>query len=87
MGEQKPTDAWGSITYEFGAAWSRFWGLSWWWKGPSLGGAAFIALIIGVALAGGGGDDDTAELEATPTLTAVATPSPATMTRWCHWLR
>ena len=39
-------------------AWPRFWALSWWWKGPTLGVSAFIVLIVGIAVASGGGDND-----------------------------
>ena len=45
--------------------WRRFWALSWWWKGPILGGTAFITLIIGLAVASGGGGYETGVLEAT----------------------
>ena len=56
--EQNPTDPLGSVVYEFGAAWRRFWGLSWWWKGPALGGVAFIALIIAGNVADREDDDN-----------------------------
>lgn len=66
--------------------WRRFWALSWWWKGPILGGTAFITLIVGLAVASGGDGDDTEVLEATreptPTVTAVTpttVPSPTTI--------
>ena len=39
--------------------WQRFWALSWWWKGSTLGATAFIVLIVGIAVASGGGDNDT----------------------------
>lgn len=55
--------------------WRRFWALSWWWKGPVLGGTAFITLII--ALACGGGE----EAQSTPTLTATESPETAAPTK------
>ncbi len=76
MSEQRPTDPLGSMAYELGAAWRRFWGLSWWWKGSALGGAAFIALIIAVAAASSGGGDNTDVLEATQEPTSSPTLSP-----------
>ncbi len=81
MSESKPTDPWGSMTYEFRAAWRRFWGLSWWWKGSILGGAALVLIIIIAAAAGGGGEDDdggdVAEITASPTPTVAGeTPEP-----------
>ena len=53
---------------------TRFWGLSWWWKGPILGAVTFLTLGIGLAAAGLGDDDgQTAVGEATQSLTATVT--------------
>ena len=80
MGAQKPTDPFGSTTYEIRASLRRFWGLSWWWKGSILGVIAAVIVVPGVviALAGGNGDDSAVlELTQEPTPTAaVATPTP-----------
>ena len=81
MSESKPTDPWGSMTYEFGDAWRRFRGLSWWWKGPILGGAALVLIIIISAAAGGGGEDNdggvVSGISESPTPTVVGeTPEP-----------
>ena len=37
--------------------WHKFWGLSWWWKGPILGVTALVILGGISAAVGGGGDD------------------------------
>jgi hypothetical protein len=37
--------------------WTRFWGWSWWAKGPILAVVAFFGIGIVGAIAGGGGDD------------------------------
>jgi hypothetical protein len=61
--------------------WHRFWGLSWWWKGPILG-ALGIFLLSGIAAAAGGGggekDDEATRAEETRTASATRTRSPAT---------
>jgi micrococcal nuclease len=67
--------------------WRRFWDLSWWWKGLTLGGAALVVVLTGVVVIGGdaGGSDDvdTAVLEGTQEPTAQTpdasgpTPSPS----------
>jgi hypothetical protein len=65
--------------------WQQFWARSWWFKGPILGGIAFVALIaFGAAVGSGSNNSDTAVLGATPTplatqtfhATASATASP-----------
>ncbi len=56
-------------------AWQRFWALSWWWKGPTLGVTAFIVLIVGIVVTSGGGDSDTEGREPTPTATTVTPTS------------
>ena len=55
-------------------AWQRFWSLSWWWKGPTLGVTAFIVLIVGIAVASGGGDKDTEGGEPATTATPTSIP-------------
>ena len=65
---------------EFRKAWPRFWALSWWWKGPTLGVTAFIVLIVGIAVASGCGDSDMEGREPIPTATTVTpTSSPSVM--------
>ena len=60
--------------------WRRFWGLSWWWKGPTLAVIPLISLTIGLALViAAAGGNKTAVLEVTlkPTPTStVAKLSP-----------
>lgn len=55
--------------------WQRFWALSWWWKGPTLGVTAFIVLIVGIAVASGGGDNDTEGRGPATTVTPTSNPS------------
>ncbi len=55
--------------------WQRFWALSWWWKGPTLGATAFIVLIIGIAVASGGSDNDAEGGEPATTVTPTSIPS------------
>src|SRR5437870_2146340 len=72
----------GTFIGEVQRGWQRFWRLSWWWKGPSLGGVALLALIIIGVATGGGGDDNKSAAEK-PTATAsptTATPRSATAT-------
>ncbi len=54
--------------------WQRFWALSWWWKGPTLGVTAFIVLIVGIVVASGGGDNDTEGRERATTVTPTSIP-------------
>ncbi len=57
--------------------WRRFWALSWWWKGPTLGVTTFIALIVVVSVVNGGEDGASEDGEPTPTATGeTPTPSP-----------
>lgn len=65
------------------ARWTQFWARSWWFKGPILGGIAFVALIIfGAAIGSGNGNNKgTGVLAAgtpvaTQTLQATASPTP-----------
>lgn len=66
----------GTFIGEVQRAWSRFWGLSWKWKGPVLG---VLALIIIAAVSGGGSDDapQQASPDATETPTTSKTDEPA----------
>lgn len=47
----------GTFIGEVQRGWARFWCLSWWWKGPILGGG-FVALIIIASVATGGSTSD-----------------------------
>ncbi len=61
---------------ELQRGWQRFWGLSWWWKGPIIGFVAFVVVGIVVSVAGGGDNDgsDSQVADTTPT-PAEVTPS------------
>lgn len=60
----------------------RFWGLSWWVKGPVMGLVALIGIGIIASVSGGGSDDSNSEVgpavtqAATATGEASATPRP-----------
>lgn len=59
----------------------RFWGLSWWWKGPILSAVTVVSLGVGLAAAGVGDGEVSRVLVVTPTPTeaptAAPTPTPA----------
>lgn len=73
----------GTFIGEVQRGWQRFSRLSWWWKGPILGGVGFVALIIALAAAGGGSDKKSdSEVQATTTAAPPAettSPSPETI--------
>ena len=67
----------GTFLGEVERGWQRFWGLSWWWKGPVIGFVAFLLLIPVAAIFGGEDEDKSASLvdatmTASPTETSVA---------------
>ncbi|MCH7617723.1 MAG: hypothetical protein IIB18_07670 [Chloroflexi bacterium] len=52
----------GTFLGEIERGWQRFWGLSWWWKGPVIGFVAFLLLIPVAAIFGGEDEDESASL-------------------------
>lgn len=73
----------GTFLGEIERGWQRFWGLSWWWKGPIIGFVAFLLLTPIAAIFGGGNEDESASLvdatmTASPTETSVTDEAPET---------
>ncbi len=71
----------GDMLREIWSGLKRFWGLSWWWKGPILSAVTFFSLGVGLAASGVGDGEGSHVLDATPTPTeaptAAPTPTPA----------
>ena len=73
----------GTFLGEIERGWQRFWGLSWWWKGPVIGVVA-VVLVGGIASIFDGGNEDESALLVDATVTsspvetsATDTPSPS----------
>lgn len=62
----------GTFLGELQRGWQRFWGLSWWWKGPIIAGVAVIVVII-IAAVASGDDEDTSDAEVRATATSTPT--------------
>lgn len=67
----------GTLLGELQRGWERFWRLSWWWKGPTIGFVAFMLLGIVAAIADGG-DEEKSDSAVQGTATASPTEAPET---------
>ena len=71
----------GTFLGEVERGWQRFWGLSWWWKGPIIGFVAFFLLGAVVSIFGGGDEDESASsVESTSSPTITASPQETVVT-------
>ena len=69
----------GTFLGEIERGWQRFWGLSWWWKGPVIGVVA-VVLVGGIASIFDGGNEDESALVVDATVTSSPVETSATDT-------